>query len=59
MSVLKPLSHIEPVLSITSAISMPVVSRSITVRAATVIVSWPKTRMKRVGVVAAAESVTE
>ena len=40
------LFHIEPVLSITSASSMPVVWRSMTVRAETFISSWPKTRMK-------------
>ena len=50
--------HIEPVLSITSASSMPVVSRSMTVRAPTVIVSWPKIRMNLVGVEARAVSVT-
>ena len=46
MSVLVSLSHIEPVLSMTSASSMPVVSRWITVRAETVSSSWPNTRMK-------------
>ena len=37
---------------------MPVVRRWITVRAATVTVSWPKIRMKIVGVVASAVRVT-
>ena len=47
----KSAPHIEPVLSSTSASSMPVVSRSMTARAPTFIVSWPKTRMKSVGTV--------
>ena len=58
MLVLVSLFHIDPVLSMTSASSMPVVSRSITARAPTVMVSWPRTRMKSVGVVAVAERVT-
>ena len=38
---------------------MPVVSRWMTLRAETVMVSWPKTRMKSVGVVARVERVTK
>ncbi len=55
---LKLVPYIEPVLSRMRASSMPLVRRWITVSAATVIWSWPKTRMKTVGVVASAERVT-
>ena len=51
-------SHIEPVTSSTSATSRPVISRVISVRAATFMMSWPKIFMKVVGRLARASSVT-
>ena len=49
---------IEPVLSSTSASSIWRISRLITVVAATVTVSWPNRRMKRVGITAVADSTS-